>query len=52
MIGPREPSAGVLNTRGVDETGLIVVDETGLSRHFVANLVNGAITCIPINNNE
>jgi len=28
------------------------VGETGLSGRFVANLYNGAITCIPINNNE
>jgi len=26
--------------------------QAGLSGRFVANLVNGAITCIPINNNE
>ena len=38
------PPPGALNTRGVDETGL--------SGRFVANLVNGAVTCIPINNNE
>ena len=38
------PPPGVLNTRGVGETGQ--------SGRFVANLVNGAITCIPVNNNE
>jgi len=37
------PSAGALNTKGVGETGQ--------SGRFVANLVNDAITCIPINNN-
>jgi len=37
-------SPGALNTRGVGETGQ--------SGRLVANLVNGAITCIPINNNE
>ena len=44
-IGAREASAGGgLNTRGVGETGQ--------SGRFVANLVNGAVMCIPINNNE
>ena len=28
------------------------VGETGQSGRFVANVDNGAITCIPINNNE
>ena len=38
------PPPGALNTRGVGETGQ--------SGRIVANLVNGAITCMPINNNE
>jgi len=43
--GPKgTPPPGALNTRGVGKTGQ--------SGHFVANVENGAITCIPINNNE
>ena len=38
------PPPGALSTRAVGETGQ--------SGRFVANLVNDAITCIPINNNE
>jgi len=38
------PPPGALHTRGVGETGQ--------SERFVTNVENGAITCIPINNNE
>ena len=33
-------------------TSLVGLGKTGQSGRFVANLDNGAITCIPINNNE
>ena len=38
------PPPGALNTKGVGETGQ--------SGRFVANLVNAAITCLPIYNKQ